>query len=457
MEKLQEECGVFGIYNNDTFDCAKLSYYALYALQHRGQQSCGIAINDNGTIINHKDIGIVSEVFDEVVLKHLSGGKIGLAQCRYSQNETHKRENAQPLTSKYVKGSITIAYNGVLINKEELREELEQNGAIFQSGNACEIMAYLIARERLKTGSIEEAILGVMPKLKGAFSVLVMSPQKLLAFRDPNGMKPLALGKVENSYLLASETCAFDSVGGSYVRDLKPGELIMIDKDGVHTYEKYCGHCSNMCVFEYIYFARPDSLVEGSSVYQARKEAGRILAQEHPVDADLVIGVPDSGLYAAIGYAEESGIPYGMGFIKNKYIGRTFIQPLQSERENSVRIKLNALKSAVKGKRIIMVDDSIVRGTTCKHIVTLLREAGAVEVHVRISSPPFLYPCYFGTDVPSSDVLVACNNSMEEICELIGADSLGYLSIDGVNRIVGPVTDNYCKGCFTGKYQIPVK
>ena len=455
-DKPQEECGVFGIYDNDGYDCALMSYYALYALQHRGQESCGIAINDDGTIVSHKDVGIVPEVFDEVILNHLKNGKMGIGHCKYAMEGQEGRQNAQPLVVKYVKGSLTISYNGSLVNAEQIRVPLEQSGAIFQTTTDSELIAYLIARERLKCGSIEEAISGVMSQLHGAYAIVLMSPRKLIGFRDPNGLKPLVLGKLGNSYVFASESVAFDAIGAEFIRDLEPGELVMINEEGCHSYREHCGNESNICIFEYIYFARPDSVIDGTSVHEARKEAGRILAKEHPVEADIVIGVPDSGISASLGYAEESGIPYETGLIKNRYIGRTFIQPQQSQREEGVMIKLNALKQCVEGKRVIMVDDSIVRGTTCRRIVRLLKEAGAVEVHVRISSPPFKYPCYFGTDIPSENDLVATGNSLEDIKNIIEADSLGYLSIEGTKRIVSDKLCNACKACFTGEYPISV-
>lgn len=455
MDKLNEECGVFGVYDNDGFDCARLTYYGLYALQHRGQESCGIAVNDDGTIVYHKDIGLVPEVFNDVILDHLKG-QIAVGHVRYSTTGCNLRENAQPLVTKYVKGTLTVAHNGNLVNASKIRSELEKAGAIFQTTNDSEVIAYLIARERVKCSSVEEAVTSVMGSIQGSYSLVIMSPRKLIGVRDPWGIRPLSIGKLNNSYILASETCAFDAVNAEFIRDVEPGEVVVIDKDGLRSIKDNCSGTSNMCIFEFIYFARPDSIIEGASVYEARKEAGRLLAKEHPVEADLVIGVPDSGLSAAIGYAEESGIPYGEGLIKNRYIGRTFIQPTQSQREIGVKIKLNALKSSIEGKRIVMIDDSIVRGTTSRRIVSMLKDAGAKEVHLRVSSPPFKWPCYFGTDIPSRKQLVACNNTIDEIRDMIGADSLGYLSLESLSKMAVGAKCGFCDGCFTGKYPMKV-
>ncbi len=455
MDKLKEECGVFGILDNDGHDCARLTYYGLYALQHRGQESCGIAVNDDGTILHHKDMGLVPEVFNDVVLNHLKG-EIAVGHVRYSTTGSSHRENAQPLVTKYIKGTLTVAHNGNLVNAEEIRRDLEINGAIFQTTIDSEVIAYLIARERIKCHSVEEAISNVMKIIKGSYALVVMSPKKLIGVRDPLGIRPLSIGKLNNSYVLASETCAFDAINAEFVRDVEPGEVVVIDKNGIRSIKDNCSGNSSMCIFELIYFARPDSIVEGTSVYEARKEMGRTLAKEYPVEADLVIGVPDSGLSAALGYSEQSGIPYGEGFIKNRYIGRTFIQPNQDQRENDVRIKLNALKSSVNGKRIIMIDDSIVRGTTSGRIVQLLKDAGAKEVHMRVSSPPITNPCYFGIDMPSKKQLVASRNSVEEIRKLVGADTLGYLSINGLLKTPIGAKCGFCTACFSGEYPMEV-
>lgn len=455
-DKVKEECGIFGIYDNNDLDCAMMSYYALYALQHRGQESCGIAVNDEGQTVYYKDSGLVPDTFNNKVFEHLKG-QMAIGHVRYSQASKGLREDAQPLVTKYVKGSLAVAYNGSLVNAPELVHQLENEGAIFQTTTDAEIITLLLARERIHAHSIENAIQNVMGKLKGAYSLLVMTPRKIIAVRDRLGMKPLSIGKVEDSYMVASETVAFDAVGGEFVRDVEAGEIVIIDGDGMHSICQEKGEKSGMCVFEYIYFARPDSVIENQSVYEARKNAGRILAKEHPVEADMVFGVPDSGLCAAIGYAEESKIPYGYGLMKNRYVGRTFIQPKQSTREKSVNIKLNVQKSSVVGKRVVMVDDSIVRGTTLAHIVKQLKDAGAKEVHVRISSPPFVNPCYFGTDIPSREFLAACNHSIDEIRQMIGADSLGYLSLEGVSQILPDrCVSGYCDGCFSGVYPMAV-
>lgn len=457
LDKLHEECGVFGIFTkNAEIDPAHETYLALYALQHRGQESCGIAVNDEGVIFAHKDLGLIPEVFNEVMLNHISGGQMAVGHVRYSTTGGNSRENAQPLVMKYVKGSIAIAHNGNLVNAYELRHELELTGAIFQTTNDTEVMAYIIARNRLKSPSIESAVVEAMKTLKGAYSVVLMSPRKLIAARDPNGFRPLCMGKIGESIVFASETCAFDAVGAEFIRDIEPGEVVVVTDEGVKSIKDHCGGKSSLCIFEYIYFARPDSVIDGESVHEARKRAGAILAKKYSVEADLVVGVPDSGIDAALGYSHESGIPYGLGFIKNKYIGRTFIQPTQIQRSSSVQIKLNALKSAVNGRRVIMVDDSIVRGTTCARIVSLLRNAGAKEVHVRISSPPFRNPCFFGTDIDSRDKLIACQMSVDGIRERIGADTLGYLGTEDLDSLAPNSKCTFCKGCFTGDYPIDV-
>lgn len=454
-EKIHEECGVFGIYDMDNLGPAKVTYYALYALQHRGQQSCGIAVNNDGNIICKKEMGLVPDTFNDEVLKNLVG-QIAVGHVNYTKGSESYRESAQPMARNYRKGTLTIANNGSLINAFELRKELEENGAVFTSTSDAEVMASVIARERISCHSIEESVSRMMKIVKGSYSLIVMSPKKLIGCRDPYGMRPLSLGRIDNSYILASETCAFDAIGAEFIRELEPGEIVIIEGSEVRSIRDNVSDKHGVCVFEYIYFARPDSVIEGISVYEARKNAGKVLAQEHPVEADLVFGVPDSGLCAAIGYSEESGIPYGYGLIKNRYIGRTFIQPSQSERQNLVKIKLNVLAEAVRGKKVIMVDDSIVRGTTIRDIVRMLKEAGALEVHVRISSPPFKYPCFFGTDVPSSKNLIACQMDLDEIAKAIEADSLGYLSIEGVSKILPGRCDGYCDGCFTGKYPMDV-
>lgn len=446
---LHEECGLFGVYDRDNLDCAHLAYYGLFAQQHRGQQSCGIAVNDDGVIHQYKDMGLVAEVFDDEILDRLTGN-MAVGHVRYSTLGSNARENAQPLVVKYVKGTLTVAHNGNLINASSLREQFEAEGAIFQTNADSEVIAYIIARERIGAHSVEEAVSRTMNLIQGAYSLLVMSPRKVIAARDPKGFRPLVIGKLKNSYIFASETSALDAVNAEFIRDVKPGEIVVSDENGLHSIETHCGEKPAHCIFEYIYFARPDSMIDGVSVYDARRIAGRELAKEHPVEADLVLGVPDSGIDAAIGYAEESGIPYGKGFIKSNYVGRTFIQPRQAQRELAVRMKLNPIKSAVNGKRIVMIDDSIVRGTTCARIIKNLKSAGAKEVHVRISSPPFMWPCYFGTDIPSKEELTACQHSLEEIREMLGADSLGFLNMESLSKMVGH--HNFCDACFSGNY-----
>ena len=453
---LHEECGVFGMYDFDGGDVASTIYYGLFALQHRGQESCGIAVSETngpkGKVTSYKGMGLVNEVFTQDNLEPMHGD-IGVGHVRYSTAGASTRENAQPLVLHYVKGTLALAHNGNLINAMELRKDLEYTGAIFQTTIDSEVIAYHIARERLNSNSVEEAVGRACQKIKGAFALVVMSPRKLVGARDPYGFKPLCIGKRDNAYILASETCALDTIGAEYVRDVLPGEIVTITPEGGIQSDLSLAlpkEKEARCIFEYIYFARPDSHIDGVSVYASRIKAGRFLAMDSPVDADLVVGVPESGNAAALGYSLQSGIPYGTAFVKNGYVGRTFIKPKQSSRESSVRVKLNVLKEAVDGKRIIMIDDSIVRGTTSDRIVKMLRDAGATEVHVRISSPPFLWPCYFGTDIPEREQLIAYNRSIEDIRKIIGADSLGYLGIERLEEMVGGLS--ICKGCFTGTY-----
>lgn len=455
-EHIKEECGVFGMYDFDGNDVATSIYYGLFALQHRGQESCGIAVSETmgpkGKVTTHKDMGLIHEAFTPETLASLKGD-IGVGHVRYSTAGSSTRENAQPLVLNYVKGTLGLAHNGNLINAPELRKELEYTGAIFQTTIDSEVIAYHIARERLNTGSVEEAVGRAMKKIKGAYSLIVMSPRKLIGARDPFGFKPLCIGKRDNCYILASETCALDTIGAEFVRDVEPGEIVTISPEkGIESDKSMClpkeEHAR--CIFEYIYFARPDSVIDGVSVYHSRILAGKFLAMDSPVEADIVTGVPESGNCAAMGYAMQSGIPYGTAFVKNTYVGRTFIKPKQKSRESSVQVKLNPIREVVEGKRVIMIDDSIVRGTTSDRIVKMLRDAGAKEVHVRISSPPFLWPCYFGTDVPAREQLIAYNRTVEEIRQIIGADSLGYLGLDRLIELVDGLP--ICKGCFTGKY-----
>ena len=449
---LHEECGVFGICNKSG-GCAQTTYYGLYALQHRGQEACGIAAINNREQSFHKDVGLVSEVFSKDILDRLNG-TMAVGHVRYATTGAGKRENAQPLTIKYVKGTLAVVHNGNLVGIDQLRRSFEYQGAIFHTTSDSELIAYAIAQERLRCASVEEAVVRATANLRGAFSLLVMSPQKLIACRDPWGFRPLCMGRKGDAVLFASESCAIQAVGGTVERELDPGEVVVVQDGRTRSIRDNCRGLSHMCVFEYIYFARPDSVIAGQSVHRARLNAGRLLARQAPVEADLVVGVPDSGLDAAQGYALESGIPNGMGFVKNRYIGRTFITPDQASREQAVRIKLSALASEVAGKRVVMVDDSIVRGTTCRQIINLLREAGAREVHMRVSAPPFIAPCYFGTDIPDREKLIACRHSVEEIRELAGADSLAYLSLENLQKLASDAQCGFCSGCFTGTYPI---
>ena len=456
FNQIKEECGVFGIFSPKAVDVVNSCYYGLYALQHRGQESCGIALNDRGVIRHYRDLGLVPDTLTAERLEKLGQGHMAVGHVRYSTTGNLNRSNAQPLVIKHVKGPMALVHNGNVTNAYELRREFELKGAIFHGTSDTEAIAYLITLNRLETGSIEQAIEKSMERLQGAYSILVMSAQKLIAARDPHGFRPLCMGKTsDGSIVFASESCALDSIGARFVRDIEPGEIVVVGKDGsLRSIKTHCGNKSSMCVFEFVYFARPDSVIEGACVHEARLRAGAFLAQEHPVDADVVIGVPNSGLDAALGYSRESGIPYGVGFVKNSYIGRSFIQPTQGQRENAVKIKLNPIKSTVAGKRVVMVDDSIVRGTTSGRIVKLLREAGAKEVHMRVSSPPFVSPCYFGTDIDSKENLIACQMDLEGIRQHIGVDSLGYLSVDHVKKIAKNAHCNFCTGCFTGKYPV---
>lgn len=455
MRKIHEECGVLGIFAQTRMPVAPLAYYGLYALQHRGQESCGIVVNDDGLFSNYKDVGLVNEVFTHSVLEKLPEGNMAVAHARYGTTGGNGRENCQPIVVNHIKGHMALAHNGNLVNSLELRRELELDGCIFHSSSDTEVISYVVTRERLTSSSIEEAVNRAMNRIQGAYSLVIMSPSKLIAVRDENGFRPLCYGqRTDGSYIVASETCALEAMGAQFIRDLDPGEILVFTSNGVRSIRDHCEKApKKTCIFEYIYFARPDSVIDGVSVHEARLRAGEILAKRHPVDADVVIGVPDSGLDAAMGYARASGIPYGVGFIKNKYIGRTFIAPGQAAREDLVRIKLNPIASVVKGKRLVVVDDSIVRGTTSARFVRLLREAGATEVHLRISAPPFLNPCYYGTDIDSRENLIACSHTEEETAAMIGADSLGYLPVEDLHYLLGsdePV--GYCDACFTNNY-----
>lgn len=456
FDKLHEECGVFGILDSKGENVANTIYYGLCALQHRGQESAGIAVCNTegplGNLLCHKNMGLVNEIFSPDVLSELTGN-IGIGHVRYSTTGESTIKNAQPIAINYFKGTLALVHNGNITNMDELKISLQENGAIFHSTTDSEIITYQIALERTKTNSIEEAVYKTARKIKGGFALIIMSPQKMIGVRDPYGLKPLCLGKRNGSYILASESCALNAVGAEFVRDILPGEIITIQKNDIKNNYSLCNQTHAHCIFEYIYFARLDSTMDGINIYDARVRAGEALAKSYPVEADLVVGVPDSGIAAAMGYAKQSHIPYGIAFQKNSYVGRTFIKPTQNERETAVQIKLNVIPSTVKDKRIILIDDSIVRGTTISKLITMLKKAGAKEVHVRISSPPFLYPCYYGTDVPSNHLLIASKHTNEEIREQIGAYSLGYLNLDDFKVMVNDLP--LCKACFNQQY--PVK
>ena len=453
---IHEECGVFGVYSPNQTDVAGLVYYGLYALQHRGQEGCGIAVNDDGVFYSHKGLGLVSEIFNQEELARFPQGRLAVGHVRYGTTGGNNLSNCQPIMVNHLKGKLAVAHNGNLSNALPLRQSLELSGAIFHSTSDTETIAYVITRERITARSIQEAVSHAMDKLEGAYSLVMMSSTKLIALRDPHGFRPLCYGvREDGTYVVASESCALSAVGAEFVRDILPGEILTISANGISSDTSHCGTApKRLCIFEHIYFARQDSIIEGVSVHSARVRAGEVLAKAHPVDADIVVGVPDSGLDAALGYSRASGIPYGIGLVKNKYIGRTFISPGQEHRLDQVKIKLNPVSSEVSGKRVVLIDDSIVRGTTSARIVTLLRNAGAKEIHMRISAPPFLYPCYYGTDIDSRDHLIACHHSVEEIAKIIGADSLGYLPLEDLKELCG--TTEYCSACFSGSYPTPI-
>ena len=456
LNGIHEECGVFGCYSQNATNLAEMAYYGLYALQHRGQESCGIVVCEDGIFTSHKDLGLVNDVFSRDVLEKFPAATACVGHVRYGTTGGNNRSNCQPIEVNHQKGKMALAHNGNISNAFTLRNRLELNGAIFHSTSDTEIIAYIATQKRLKAPSIEEALCDTMEELEGAYSLVLMSATKLLAARDPLGMRPLCYGKTQDGIcVVASESCALEAVGATFIRELMPGEILVFDENGIRSIQTHCGEkrC-RICIFEYIYFARPDSIIQGVPVHEARVQAGRILARKNPVEADVVIGVPDSGLDAALGYAQESGIPYEIGFIKNKYIGRTFIAPGQQSRVNQVRIKLNPIRNVVEGKRVVLVDDSIVRGTTSGQIVKLLRNAGAREVHMRISAPPFLNPCYYGTDIDTKENLIACHYSVEEIAEQIGVDTLSYLPTKELKNLIG--SEDYCSACFDGDYPTPI-
>ncbi|NLT13764.1 MAG: amidophosphoribosyltransferase [Clostridiales bacterium] len=454
---IHEECGVFGAFSRQNTELAGLAYCGLYALQHRGQESAGIVVNNGGVFSSYLDNGLVGDVFSPGRLRALRCGNIVVGHVRYATTGADSKRNAQPIVINHHKGKMALAHNGNLTNSFELRDELEKNGSIFHTTTDSEVIAYIVVQERLRSSSIEAAVSAAMDRIEGAYSLIISSPTKLLAVRDPHGFRPLCMGKrTDGAIVFASESCGLDAVGAAFERDILPGEIVVVDCGGISSDISHCAHVpKSLCVFEYIYFARPDSVIDGASVSLARQRAGAFLAQEHPVSADVVIGVPDSGLDAALGYTQYSGIPYGIGFTKNKYIGRTFIAPTALERESGVNLKLNPVRACVDSKRVVLIDDSIVRGTTCRHIIGLLRKAGAKEIHMRVSAPPFVSPCYYGTDIDDAANLIANHHSVEEIAQIIGVDSLGYLSIEHVRQLTG-CDSGFCTACFGGAYPTTV-
>ena len=457
--EIHEECGIFGITTGvyDRVDVREEVRYALYALQHRGQESCGISVNDHGIISTVKGVGLVPEVLTNEALEKLPMGQMAIGHNRYGSADSGDVMNAQPLYIRHAKGTLSMAFNGQLINAVEIRRELQQQGIIFHTSSDAEVIAYTIAKERLTSHSTEEAVRRAMEKLEGAISMVVMSPRKLIAARDKHGFRPMVIGQLPGGgYIFASETCALEVVGAKFVRDVRPGEIVQVENNILTVYQEGTEKPTGLCIFEYVYFARPDSVVEGQSVHHSRKLAGALVSKIAPVDADVVIGSPDSGLEAAMGYAEASGIPYGVGLMKNSYIGRTFIQPTQKERENSVKIKLNAIERTVRGKRVILVDDSIVRGTTSKRVVKILREAGATEVHMRVASPPYTNKCYFGTDNTEKRNLIAARTNVEGIREELGLDSIAFLPLEDMLKVAPEANCGFCIGCFTGEYPVDI-
>ena len=448
----REECGVFGVVAPGR-EVSRLAFYALHALQHRGQESAGIAVSDSGQVTVQRDLGLVSGVFDEPSLRGLSGGA-AIGHVRYSTTGANKWDNAQPVTHTRFGGLVALGHNGNLTNTGELRAEMEFAGADLRASTDSEIIAAMIASEE---GSLLTAVCKVMPRFIGAYSAVAITGSELVAFRDPHGVRPLVLGRLDDDgWCVASETCALDQIGARFERDVRPGEAVRLTSQGVESRQAIASEGGKMCVFEHIYFARPDSQMEGRTVWQARHEMGVELARESPAEADMDDGLPDSGTPAAIGYARESGIPYAEAVVRNRYVGRSFIQPDQTMRQQGIRLKFNPLPAVIRGKRLVVVDDSIVRGNTTEKIVAMLFDAGAAEVHMRISSPPILWPCFYGIDMADRSELVAAGRTVDEIAALTGADSLAYLSLPGVHRAVGGPAENFCRACFTGEYPIPV-
>ncbi len=455
-DRMPEECGVFGAFDTKGGAVLDTIYYGLYAIQHRGQESAGIAISDGKKIRHHKSMGLVTEVFnDEEVFNRLNGGNIGIGHVRYSTSGASEIINAQPLVVSTKRGHMALAHNGNLVNAETLRETLQEWGHINQTTLDTEVIAHLVAR--FASDGLVSALENTVKWIRGSYALVIATQDCLIGMRDPLGIRPLCLGKADNTYVLSSESCSFDAVNAKLIRDIKPGEMVIINKDGIESVMLQEADHRKLCIFEFVYFARTDSHIDGISVYDARANAGCILAKRDAVKADIVSGVPDSAITAAIGYAEQSGTPYGEGLAKNRYVGRTFIKPQQALREQSVKIKLNALKRNVNGKSVVLVDDSIVRGTTSRKIVEMLRDSGVKEVHMRISSPPVKYPCFFGIDTPCATQLIGSSNSIEEIAELIGVDSLSYLTIDELLEAVDGTKCQFCTGCFDGDYPIDME
>ena len=449
-DELKENCGVFGIFGHK--DAARLVYLGIYGLQHRGQESAGIAIADGSKIDCYKGMGLVSEVFNEEILATLKG-QLAIGHIRYSTSGSSELKNAQPFVVDYFQGSVAIAHNGNLVNIQSLREKLGSHGSIFQSTMDSEVIVHLLARANEDT--FEKRLIKALKQVKGAYSLLVMNKDQLIGVRDPHGFRPLCLGVLDGSYVFASETCALDLIRAEYLREIEPGELVIVDKKGLRSLKPFPKTRPTQCIFEYIYFARPDSLAYGESVYRIRKNLGRELAKESPVDADIVVPMPDSGNCAALGFSEISGIPFEMGFIRNHYVGRTFIQPSQPVRDLGVKIKINPVRDVIKGQRVVVIEDSIVRGTTSRTRMKNLREAGAREVHMRVSCPPHRYPCFYGIDFPTREELIASSHSTEEIREYLGLDSLGYLSTEGMIKSMPFKKHDFCLSCFDGNYPVP--
>lgn len=457
--EMKDKCGVFGIYDtkNQRDDAARHAYFGLFALQHRGQEGAGICVNHRGRLFTHREEGLVVEVFNEVTL-NLMKGSSAIGHVRYPTRGGIGEQCLMPIQIKSRNGQIAIAHNGTITNYEEIRDKLEENGATFNTESDSEVLLSLLARNRILTERMEDAIFLTMAELSGSYSLTLLTSDALYGIRDPLGIRPLCIGMLEDSYILSSESCALDAIGATFIRDVDPGEVITITRDGIksefmqESFRTFARKSGRICLFEYVYFARPDSVIDGASVFESRAEAGRILAREAPADVDVVIGAPDSGITAAMGYADELGLHYEQGILKNRYVGRTFIQPTQMQRELAVKMKFSPLKSQIAGKRIVLVDDSVVRGTTTRHVISMLKSAGVLEVHLRVASPPVAYPCFYGVDTPNQEDLSAANMTKEEMRAMIGADSLEFISLDGLRSSVKHLTCGNCSACFDGNF-----